>query len=516
LNAELIANLKVFVLVALIGLLAVSYFFEDSATRRLKRSLSIAFGVVALLAILGYFNFGFFRYLRPNKFVHSHEQFHHYLGAEYLEELRYDGLYLATALAAREDSEGSSRWRLRDPLTNMISLARYQNWEADDVKQRFSEERWDRFKADRRFFFHELRLGKRALLDHANTGSPSWAALASLLTRPLGTGLMSVHVYALVDPLLLLVLFLTVWRSFGARVACIVIVIGLLPPHVYDYLGGSLLRLDWLFAVGMSACCFKTGRYKTAGVFLGYAVSTKIFCGLIALALGLSFIIDTLRTRRLKREHVALVVASVASLGAFVTLGALFFGGFDIWADYWERILATYHEKYYTRNYSLRDLFLQARHGGLSVFGWAPEQIAAGLRHVNIRNHESSFWITRLAIVAGFVFVLARHEILFAFGIGVLLVFVVLVTNLYYWQMLLLLALVCACRYREDPRKLLYLMFLCVVLIAEHLFAPTAESTQWGFCGSYWLGLMCLFVFLVELSTTRNGTFRFFRTGTAT
>jgi hypothetical protein len=499
--------------------LLASYLFEATSTRRLRRSFALGFGLVALLAVLGYFNFGFFHFNRSEPLIHAHEQFHFYVGSEYLEEVRYDGIYLATALAAEEDLEHYGEWRLRDPMTKWIRHARYLRDEASEVKARFSEERWDSFKDDRRFYTDELELdAKEFSLDHGNTGSPVWAMLASFFTRTLGTSRTAANVYVLIDQVLLLGLFIAMWRGFGPRAACIAIAVGLLPPRVYDYLGGSLLRLDWLFAVGLSACYLKAGRHKTAGIFLGYAVARKIFCGLVALALGLRFLIDAVRARRLRRAHVEFVVAAVVASGAGVVFSALFFGGFDIWSDFWERILATYHMPYYTSNHSLRDLFLQASHSGVSVLDWYPEQIAAALKHVDIRNYLFSFWAIQVVILTAFLFVLARHETVFAFGVGVLFIFVVFVTNMYYWQMLLLIALGCAGRYREDPRKLLYLVFLCVFLMAEYVFVHFNTPRWHGYFGSYWLGLLCVFVFLVEIASTervrgflRQGRFRLFR-----
>jgi hypothetical protein len=156
-------------------------------------------------------------------------------------------------------------------------------------------------------------------------------------------------------------------------------------------------------------------------------------------------------------------------------------------------------------NHSFRDLFLQVAHGGTSALDWTPPQIAASLREVHIGDYKLPFLLTRLAFIAAFVLVLARHETSFAFGVGVLFIFVVLVTNMYYWQMLLLIALGCASRYRDDPHKLMYLLFLCVFLIAEYFFVHFGAPRRQGYFGSYWLGLLCVFVVLVETGYTEQG-----------
>ena len=98
-------------------------------------------------------------------------------------------------------------------------------------------------------------------------------------------------------------------------------------------------------------------------------------------------------------------------------------------------------------------------------------------------------------------FVISRHDDhVFALGMGAFFVYVVFVTNMYYWQMLLLPTLAFASGYRKDPRRLLYLLFTCVFLIASYIDVhwPSAGGLE-GYFGSYWLFLFCLFLFTVEV-----------------
>src|SRR4030042_4638148 len=110
-NAFIAGIGKIMILEALAALLLASWFFERSA--RQGRWFDRCLAAVALLAALSYFNFGHFR--GQGYLVHAHEQYHFYLGSKYLQEIRYDGIYRASALAAHESGESLERWKVRDP-----------------------------------------------------------------------------------------------------------------------------------------------------------------------------------------------------------------------------------------------------------------------------------------------------------------------------------------------------------------------------------------------------------------
>jgi hypothetical protein len=292
------------------------------------------------------------------------------------------------------------------------------------------------------------------------------------------------------------------WHTFSGRVACIAISVAMLAPLVYDFLGGSILRSDWLFALGMAACCLKLRRYKTAGVLLAYAIASKPFSAMFALALGMHFVLETLRRRRPRREHVELVVASVIGLVAIVAVSSLLLADAAIWNDYISRILVTLQEKYYAGNHSFRDVFLQLTlDGPRALLDPTPEPVAASLQQVQIQDYGASFALARLLLLALLVLVIARHrDEVFAFGIGALFVYVVFVTNRYYWQMLLLPALGFAQNYRSDRRTTVYLVYLCLFLMASYLFVHYAAIAHLqGYFGSWWLFWLCLFMPGMEL-----------------
>ena len=81
---------------AALCLLLASFFFER--TDRHRKHFRWLFGLLAVLSVACYFNFGQFRF--HGQSLHDHEQFHFFLGSKYLPELRYDAIYDAALLAA--------------------------------------------------------------------------------------------------------------------------------------------------------------------------------------------------------------------------------------------------------------------------------------------------------------------------------------------------------------------------------------------------------------------------------
>ena len=77
--------------------------------------------------------------------------------AKYFDELRYDGVYLASALAYAEDERGGSLaaiagTRIRDLRDFRMRTVGELSDEIAKVRQNFSPERWDAFKRDISFF----------------------------------------------------------------------------------------------------------------------------------------------------------------------------------------------------------------------------------------------------------------------------------------------------------------------------------------------------------------------------
>ncbi|MBU1896477.1 hypothetical protein KKB55_01750 [Myxococcota bacterium] len=525
-NIFIAAILKIVLLEAFIALLWVTFFFDR--TPKTRRALSVGFITLGLLSALAYFNFGFLRGERE-ALIHAHEQFHFVLGSKYLHEVRYDGLYEAADLVLREQ-RGQGAREIRDPMTFRLKAPD----PVPEVRARFSDARWAGFTEDVAFYLQGARrlggacqqapptcppdqicregrcapgpwqVSARVMSDHGNTGSPAWAMIASLFTRSVTLTPQIARLFGGLDVILMVILFLTIGLTFGPRVAGIAALFTLLPLHAYDWLGGSLLRLDWLFAAGLSVSLYHQKRYRLAGLLLGYAVITKLFVGLMALGLGIHFIAEAMRARRIERGHAELVGFALLGVGLAVGLSAGYYGGLRIWDDYIQRILVTFHEKYYNSQYSLRDVALQLQHQGwralLNPAPSAPLAIAAARPEIHARDFILGLSLLRGGFALGIIIWIARaRDGVQAFGAGVLLIYIALITNIYYWQMFGLLALGLA---RAPLRwgNLLGLTGLALLLMAEYLFVHLAGLRHaLGYFGSYLLALGLALLTLTQL-----------------
>jgi hypothetical protein len=480
--------LELAVVEAALCLLLASFFFERTAPQR--KFFRWTFGVLAVLTIANYFNYGAFR--GDGNHVHYHEQFHFYLGSKYLNELRYDAIYDAAVLASVDEGILEQPVHRRDPMDFLLWRGPVHPFREGEVRDRFTPERWQEFRGDVAYLFAEGRAkSKEVLRDHGNTGSPAWAMVASQFTRRLALDPTSTLALAYLDPILLSILFATVAWAFGGRTTALAMIVGLSAPTVFNFLGGSILRMDWLFALGMSVCFFEKRHFRTAGIFLGYAVASKLLAGIMVLPLGLYFLISAVRERRLDRDHLRYVLFAVLGLALFVVLAALYFADMSMWQDYGNRMVTTFQEHYYRANHSFRDLFLQAVHRTGSLWHPTPKIIAASNSQVFIDDVRIGFVAAQIVLLAGLLVVAVRNPLRVAYALGPLAVFVLLVTNRYYWQMWMISVLVLTPTYREDGRHTGFLAAILGWLVAGHLLGlSNLRRPYGGYFGSYTLFLI--------------------------
>jgi len=234
--------------------------------------------MMAVVAVAAYPNFG---KLHGRSGIHHWEQFHYFLGSKYFPELRYDGLYIASMAAERELNLGlRSQSHVRDLRTNEVVPTRGLTDHRREVKNRFSAERWNDFLDDTRYFVtgNDYNYLTRIRKDHGYNPTPTWTFTARLFSRFLPASDGSLTALAWIDPLLLGAMFWMVFRTFGSRVGCMVLIVfGLGYPWRYDWVGGAFLRQDWLAAVGISICLIRRKQFSLAGSLIAYAAMVRVF-----------------------------------------------------------------------------------------------------------------------------------------------------------------------------------------------------------------------------------------------
>jgi hypothetical protein len=255
---------------------------SDQRARRSGKAAKLRDGLLAGLGaagFLGWWNFGLFHYPDPS---HPHEIVHHVLGARYFPELGYTRLYECIAVA---DAEAGLRPRVEARL--MTDLETYQLRDTRAVladpercRRHFAPERWTQFAADTAWLRARVHSDAWEALqrDHGYNPSPAWGVLGRSLLGggPLDEARLSTLL--LLDPALLVLMWILAAQSFGWRATCVALLyFGANHPAEYGWTGGSYLRHDWLAASVAGICLLRRGQPVAAGVCLGAAALLRVF-----------------------------------------------------------------------------------------------------------------------------------------------------------------------------------------------------------------------------------------------
>jgi hypothetical protein len=328
-----------------------------------RKTIIAAAATAAVLAFACFYNLGRPQFWHNGKqrpmFVHVGDMRIYQPFAKYFDELRYDGVYLASALAYAEDERGGSIESvgatqirdLRDFRLRPISELRADMLE---VKRRFSDARWAEFKRDLTFFRTSMGPGFiTSLDDHGANAPPSWVWLARLWIGHVPATETTLTIAGLIDAALLLAMAWALAACFGLLPMLIAMtVFG--ATDLYSFgtnWGGATLRHDWLVLLGFAACALRQQRWRLAGALLGAGTMLRVIpavalIGVVApAATWLArqwFRRRRIGLRALLTEHRAaarVVAAAVLTmLGIFLVTALLY--GFSAWREWWVRIRA--------------------------------------------------------------------------------------------------------------------------------------------------------------------------------
>ena len=401
-------------------------------------------GVMAVVAVLAYTNFGHFH---GSSMVHHWEQFHYFLGSKYFPEVGYDGIYVASLAAERElDLGRGPQPHMRDLRTNEVvrvaSLVNHMN----EVRNRFSDERWQTFRTDTRYFLEASRYDYIARIrkDHGYNPTPTWTFTARIFSRWPAASTASLKALAWLDPILLCGMFVMIFRTFGTRIGCLaVIVFGLGYPWRFDWVGGAFLRQDWMAAVGVAICLLKRKSFGLAGGLIAYATMVRVFPGGFLVGPAVVFVrhlADGRPTAWFRRLAVGFGVGVVLCLAA----GSLTGTGLRAWTDFkWN--LSKHHGTWLTNNVGLKNVLLydRATMRRDDVDFRLPEPWIHWQAKMNrLQNERRPVLLFAsalfLAVAAAAAWRLEVHE---AAVLGTAVAFAVVVLTCYYWVMLLLVPL---------------------------------------------------------------------------
>ncbi len=281
-----------------------------------QRLRGVLFAVVAV-ALVSYPNFGFFHVYQSGT-IHYWDAYHYFMGAKYLPELGYFKLYEATYIAGRKPGTF-------DDVTHVRDLPTYRGrWvssiDAQAVRERFSPDRWEMFKLDLDFWRAHIMKWQALFLDHGYNDPPPHALLLHLVVRWIPANRVTLGVLTSVDYLLMAAAVGLVWWAFGkipAALACAFLALSFFAR--FDFIGGSILRWDWMAALLAGVAAFARGFGSTAGILFAYAILARIFPAFFLVPLGIKW----LQGRRAGTPDQTLTRCLVWAIGVVlaVTLG---------------------------------------------------------------------------------------------------------------------------------------------------------------------------------------------------
>jgi len=385
--------------VAAIAVVAVvRTYFPGKTTQPNIRWTTATLALLALLSLGCYYNFGTPQFRdhakdRPT-LVHPWDMRVYFPLVKYFDELRFDGLYLASLAAYLDNNpnvtEGSiGNVRLRDLNTNDMKVASNVMPDIRGIRDRFTPERWEMFRKDMKYFQDLMGPGGYlgSLRDHGGNATPVWILSAYPLWAWSSASELTLTLTALLDPLLLLAMLVVVGRTFGWRTAFITaIVFGTTDLSRFgSNLMGSTLRLDWMVAVGFGACALYKKKWATGGALLAYAGLIRGFPALATLFVAAPvaiWFIDWVRSKNLpdgqreklltafRRDRMPFVRIAAGAVPCVVLLFALssaVFGYQASWGNWFYKI-SIHQDKPNVNHVGLRNIMsYESEHTGDKV-----------------------------------------------------------------------------------------------------------------------------------------------------
>jgi len=330
-----------------------------------RRIVTLAtLSLCAATAFGTYYHFGMCQFVDHAKgrrtFVHTFDMRHYFPLAKYFRELRYDGLYLASLAAYMDNTPDFAKdqlgqLRVRDLRNSEIRSGSELVSELPQIRSRFTPERWDDFKRDMKYFSEAMGKGDYlgSLADHGGNATPAWILPAYLIFKNAPASELTLSLAGLIDPVLVLLFFLVLARTFGTQVMLYVMVIwGATDFYTFTAnFMGSTLRQDWLVALGLGICAIKRKRPCLGGALVAYSGLIRAFPAMAALFFLVPmawFAFDhLLRKKRLpsladwracQRPSLRAGFGAAICVVTLVALTSVMFGFGDSWIAWQEKI----------------------------------------------------------------------------------------------------------------------------------------------------------------------------------
>ncbi|MBL7648377.1 MAG: CapA family protein [Candidatus Hydrogenedentes bacterium] len=441
------------------GALAALVIYAICVRQRLQARmwpLFIALVLIGAGAVASYYEFGWVRY---GRFMNPHDFYHYYTGTKYAPELGYHNQYAASLLA---DLEGKKIYNTKQPIRNLATHGYTPVKDVlankDAIKGRFTPERWEEFKKDIAYFQGLVPKAKwqDMLRDKGYNGTPVWSLFAGMLTNLVPTSSEAgMQFLVALDPLILLGMFLLIWRAFGPWCALFALAFfGTNFALAFVHIKGALMRMDWVACLVASMCLLHLKHYRSAGVVLAYAAAARIFPGIFAFGLGALLCWEFLATRKLNRDYVRFF-AAFAVTGVLLTLAAYVYYGLPLWKEFFAKI-GVHNDDISTTRVGFKYIFL-----------WPYEGVAG---KSNAFTEHQGLWRAIMAVALGLSFAAARRMKPWqAIGLGFVPAFFLTAPTFYYYVMLIVPLLIFLPRLELTRNAIGSGLFFAVTIISYAL-----------------------------------------------
>lgn len=317
----------------------------DSRARVKDPRLEVA--RVSLLLFLAFASYAsYYDFFRPRFGVgfKDTDVYHYYMASKYFSEVGYFDLYHCT-VRALIDSGVESRFELspvRDQRTLRIHTPETTLAAARQCRKQFSDERWREFADDVSWFEEKFQGDQWPILlyDHGYNPSPVWNAIGGAITSrvPLRSAIFDWVIYT--DRVMMIVSFSLIVWAFGLELAALSVIVWGTGQHWgYSWIGDSLLRNLWLFAVIAGLCFLKRSKPFLGGAFLSLASLLRVFPAIFVVGFALHTWFR-MRRKQLWRPGAQRFAIGILSTGLVLLLwaGMASEWGAAAYLEFWEKI----------------------------------------------------------------------------------------------------------------------------------------------------------------------------------
>ena len=287
-----------------------------------KHQLSILI-IFSLLAISTYFNL--FQFHAGNRYIHTSDFYHYYIGTKYFNELGYFGLYNATVVADIEDDrEGyNPDAKVRYLKDHSLSVCRSYLFEHnEEVKKNFSEERWAEFKKDISAFRNiDIEVWRKAdyLNDHGYNGTPLTTFILGGVANLSIDISIAMKIFPGLDIIMLACLIIALIVATSPNSAFLFLFFFAINPfNQFAFIGGSFLRYSYYYALVLGLFFFNKNKPIISSFFFSISFLFQIFPVLFVVPVFLKHAISSNRISLIKKNmsfYSGLAVSTILILG---------------------------------------------------------------------------------------------------------------------------------------------------------------------------------------------------------